>query len=241
MLPFFLACVIAIYVIWLRRWNLAAALLMGGLLGIAPLLVFNTISFGNPLLNSYMVGGYPESMLRLDLHNSIEKAQLYLKEITYYVPIAWLGILGLLFFPPWLRREQIVIALLLIAHGFQVLNIDSHGGCHYGPRFLLPLMPFVCIGLAGLSFWRSRLTRSLALAATIVLSLVSIFISTAGALYTAMYCDVGRYALWPALRSLPGLNLKDFPLAAWLGLPLLLSLILLAYSIRDYPSPSGRV
>ena len=236
MLPFLLACVIAIYVLWLRRWNLSAALLVGGLLGVAPLLVFNTISFGNPLLNSYIVGGYPESMLHLDLHNSIEKAQLYLKEITYYVPIAWLGILGLLFFPPWLRREQIVISLLLLAQAFQVLNIDSHGGCHYGPRFLLPIMPFVCIGLGGFVFVRSGLIRSLATGAAILLGLVSIIINTAGAIFTAMYCDVDRYAFWPALGNLRGLTLNDFPLAAWLGLPLLVSLILLVRSIRSYPA-----
>jgi len=138
-----------------------------------------------------------------------------------------------------LRREQLVIALLLLAQTFQVLNIESHGGCHYGPRFLLPIMPLVGMGLAGLVLLRSALPRALALSATIGLGLVSIIINTAGAIYTAMYCDVGNYGFWPALRNLRGLGLSDFPLALWLALPLLVSLILLVRSMRNYQNSAA--
>ena len=244
MLPFFMACVVGLYVVFLRRWGLIVPLLLGGVIGIAPLLIFNSVSFGNPLLNSYSAGGYPESMLHLDLHNSFEKIRLYLSEITLYVPLVWVGLLGIALFPRALRSYQIVIVLLLSAQAMQVVNIESHGGCHYGPRFLLPVMPFACIGLAGFAHLQSRVSKSLAISATLLVGLISIFISAVGALSTAMYCDAGRYALSPALGNLRALSLNDFPLTAWFVVPLLLSVALLVYSVcnrqrleRGHPYP----
>ncbi|MGZ8842371.1 MAG: hypothetical protein ACXW18_01835, partial [Pyrinomonadaceae bacterium] len=147
---------------------------------------------------------------------------------------------SLLFFPRTLRREQLALLGLLLALALQVLNIDSHGGCHYGPRFLLPAMPFMCLGLGGFVYLRSKVLKPLAMAGTIVLGVISFLINAAGATYTAMYCDTNQYALWPALQNMRVLNLKDFPLAIWLGLPLLLSVVLLVYSIQNYqPSNSG--
>ena len=233
MLPFFMTCTIALYVIWLRQWKLTAFLLLGGLAGIAPLLFYNSASFGNPLLNSYMAGGYPESMLQLNLANSIDKVRLYLSEITLYVPVFWLGLLGLAFFPARFRREQLLILLLFVVHAFQVLNIESHGGCHYGPRFLLPIMPFVALSICGFSYFKSSPARALAIVVLILVGVISIFISTLGALYTAMYCDTGKYALRPAIQSLRTSSVTDFPLAVWLAVPLAASAIFLAYSIRN--------
>jgi hypothetical protein len=229
-----MACVVGLYVIWLRQWKLTGLLVLGGVVGIAPLLWFNSISFGNPFLNSYMAGGYPESMLHLNWSNSLAKVRLYLTEISFYVPVVWLGILGLLFFPRRFRREQIVLVGLLIAQTLQVLNIQSHGGCHYGPRFLLPIMPFVCVSMCGFSYLRSRFVKTLSISAMVVLGAISIFINATGALFTAMYCEVEQYALWPALQNLRSLKLSNFPLAIWLFVPLLLSVILLAYSLQNY-------
>lgn len=232
MLPLFMVCVVGLYVVLLRQWKLTGLLVLGGVVGIAPLFWFNLISFGNPFLNSYMAGGYPESMLHLDLSNSVQKIRLYLSQVTLYVPIVWLGIVGMVFFPRSLRRKQVVLVFLLIAQTLEVLNIESHGGCHYGPRFLLPVMPFVCVSLCGFSYLRARLIKAALVSATIALGAISIFISAMGALYTAMYCDVGRNALWPALQNLRLLKMNGFPLVVWLMVPLLLSVFLLGNSIR---------
>lgn len=233
MLPFFMACVVALYVVSQRRLNLILPLLLGGVIGISPLLFFNFVSFGNPFLNSNIVGGYSDSVLHLNLHNSIEKARLYFFEISLYVPVAWLGVLGLIFFPAALRREQLTLMGLLLASAIQVLNIETHGGCHYGPRFLLPAMPFICAGLIGLSYLRAKPARSLAISGMIALGAISVFINAVGATFTAMYCDTNRYALWPALENLRVLNLNDFPLAVWLAVPLALSAIALVYAVRQ--------
>jgi hypothetical protein len=215
----------------LRRWDLTLWALIGGVIGLAPVLFFNAVSFGNPFLPSYVAGGYPESYLHWDLRNSLQKLRFYFWQITLYVPIFWVGILGLAGYPRALRREKFAILALFIAIAIQILNIDSHGGCHYGPRFLLPAMPFACIGLAGFSYLRTRTFKLLALATIALAAATSFVVNFAGALYGAMYCDTEVYAFWSYLRPLKNAGWKDMPLAVWLVAPLMLSLAQLAYSI----------
>lgn len=244
MLPFFMACVVGSYLVSLRRWDLTLWTLIGGVVGLAPLLLFNAVSFGNPFLPSYVAGGYPESYLHWDLYNSLQKLRFYVWQITLYVPIVWLGILGLAGYPRSLRREQFAILALFIAMAIQVLNIDSHGGCHYGPRFLLPAMPYACIGLAGFSYLRGLTSRRLAFAAIALVAASSFLVSFVGALYGAMYCDTDVYAFWAYLGPLRNAGWNDMPLAVWLVAPLMLSTALLVYSIwtcRRFRTPSRRV
>jgi hypothetical protein len=231
MLPFFMACVVGVYLVSLRRWDLTIWTLIGGVVGLAPLLFFNAVSFGNPFLTSYIAGGYPESFLHWDLHNSLQKLRFYFWQITLYVPIVWVGILGLAAYPRALRREQFAILALFLAMAIQVLNIDSHGGCHYGPRFLLPLMPYACVGLSGFSYLRGRMSKVLALTAIALAAASSFVVSFVGALYGAMYCETEVYAFWRYLGPLRNAGWKDMPLAVCLVVPLTLSVALLAYSI----------
>ena len=231
MLPFFMACVVAIYLVLINGWKVGLAAITGGAVGLAPLLFFNARAFGNPLLNSYSAGGYPESVLSLNLHNSIGKVWLYISEVTLYDPIAWLGILGLAFYPRAFRREVLLIVGLFLAQMFQVLNIESHGGCHYGPRFLLPVLPFAAIGLAGFYYLGSKTARRAASIAVGLVGAASVGINAVGAAYGAMYCEVQVYALWPGLAALQAGGLKDFPLRVGLVVPVILSLLMLGYSI----------
>jgi len=215
----------------LRRWDLTLWTLIGGVVGLAPLLFFNTVSFGNPFLTSYVAGGYPESYLHWDPHNSLQKLRFYFWQITLYVPIFWVGILGLAGYPRPLRREQFAILALFIVLAIQILNIDSHGGCHYGPRFLLPAMPYACIGLAGFSYLRGLTSRLPALAAITLAAASSFVVSFVGALYGAMYCETEVYAFWRYLGPLRNAGWKDMPLALWLIVPLMFSTLMLAWCV----------
>lgn len=244
MLPFLMVCVVGAYLVSLRKWDLTLWTLIGGVVGLAPLLFFNAVSFGNPFLPSYVAGGYPESYLHWDLQNSLQKLRFYGWQITLYAPIVWLGILGLAGYPRSLRREQFAILALFIAMAIQTLNIESHGGCHYGPRFLLPAMPYAGIGLAGFSYLRGRTSKLLAFAAIGLVAASSFVVSFVGALYGAMYCDTDVYAFWAYLGLLRNAGWKDMPLAVWLAAPLMLSTALLVYSIwtcRRFGTMSRRV
>jgi len=231
MLPFFPTCILAAYFLWLRRWDLTPWALVGGFVGLAPLLFFNAVSFGNPLLTAYIAGGYPESFLRWSPHNSLQKIGLYVWEITLYVPIVWVGFLGLVGYPRSFRREVIAMLALFLAMAIQVLNIDSHGGCHYGPRFLLPVMPYACIGLAGCYYLRGRITRFLALASIGIAAATSFVVSFVGALYGAMYCETDIYAFWRYLEQMQNVVWREFPLASLLVVPFALSTLLLVHQI----------
>jgi hypothetical protein len=231
MLPFFMVLVAGIYLISTNKWKTSLVALAGALVGLAPMLIYNARSFGNPLLSPNLAGVYPDSFLHFNLQNSIGKAWFYFSEITLYDPILWLGILGLVFYPRVLRRERLILVGLLIVHAFQVLDIDTHGGCHYGPRFLLPVLPFAVIGLVGFSFLRAKLMRWATMLAVAAAGATGIAINVVGAFYGAMYCDVQVYAFWPALAALQGGGLKDLPLAKWLVVPVILSLTSLIYSL----------
>jgi len=231
MLPFFMVCVAGVYLLSTNRWKVAVAALTGALVGLAPMLIYNARSFGNPLLSPNLAGDYPETFLHLNLQNSISKAWLYASEITLYDPIVWFGILGLAFYPRALRRERLVMVGLFIAQAFQILNIDTHGGCHYGPRFLLPVMPFAAIGLAGFHYLRAKTTRRAMMIAAALVGAAGIAINAVGAVYGAMYCDVQVYAFWPGLAALQGGGLKGLPLTRWLLIPVAVSLLLISYSI----------
>ena len=231
MLPFLMTCVLAAYFLWLRRWDLTPWAIIGGGIGLAPLLIFNALSFGNPLLSPGLAGGYPDVYLYWDIHNSLQKTRFYFWQITLYVPIVWLGILGLAGYPRALRREVVVMLALFLAMAIQVLNIESNGVCQYGPRYLLPLMPYACIGLAGYSYLRRRVTRLVALTAIGLTAAAAFVINFVGALQGAMYCEIKIYAFWRYLGALGNARWNEMPLASWLVAPLVLGAGLLAYSI----------
>ena len=232
MLPFFMVCVAGIYLLSTSRWKVAVAALSGALVGLAPMLIYNASSFGNPLLSPNLAGNYPDSFLHLNLQNSINKAWLYTSEITLYDPIVWLGILGLAFYPRAWRRERLVIVGLFLAQAFQILNIDTHGGCHYGPRFLLPVLPFAAIGLAGFHYLSAKTASQAMTIAVALVGAAGIAINAVGAVNGAMYCDVQVFGFWPGLDALRTGGLKDLALAKWLIVPVVLSLFSLIYSIN---------
>lgn len=235
MLPFFMVVVLAVYLISTNKWKIALVAVTGALVGLAPMLIYNSRSFGNPLLSPNLAGAYTDSFLQLNLQNSIGKAQFYAAEISLYDPILWLGMLGLVFYPSALRRERLVLVGLFIALAFQVLNIDTHGGCHYGPRFLLPVLPIAAIGLVGFHFLRVKRARGAMLIVVVLVGAAGVAINAVGALYGAMYCDVQVYAFWPALGALRAGGLAHLPLAKTLIVPVLFFLLWLGYLVRTYP------
>jgi hypothetical protein len=230
MLPFFMVLVAGVFLISTNKWQNGFVAFAGALVGLAPMLIYNARSFGNPLLSPNLAGVYPDSFLHLNLQNSLAKIWFYASEITLYDPLVWLGILGLVFYPRVLRRERMFLVGLFMAQAFQVLNIDTHGGCHYGPRLLLPVLPYAVIGLVGFHFLRAKLARLAMMGVVALVGAAGIAINLVGAFYGAMYCDVQVYAFWPGLAALQNSGLKDLPLAKWLIVPVILSLSLLLYS-----------
>lgn len=234
MLPFFMVFVVAGYLVLLRRRDVIIPALLGVAAGLTPLLIFDFVAFGNPLRLSNFVGGYQDTTPHFDLRNFAAKSKFFVWSLALYVPVVWAGLVGLAFYPRELRRELVTIFGLLIALAVVVLNIDTTGGCQYGPRYLLPAMPYACLGLAGFYYVRAKTRRPIVLGAVGVATAVSIFINSAGALHGATHCVLEQYALKTTVAALREGIWKDLPLAPWLLIPLLASLILLGYSIQAY-------
>lgn len=231
MLPFFMALAVALYFVTLRRWKLTAAFLFGGALGLLPLLIYNTICFGNPLLLPNVAGNYSDTFFRLDWTNFKDKLSFYAHMLTLYAPVFWTGLLGLALYPRALRREQALVCLMLFALAAYLLNIEANGTCQYGPRYLLPAMPLACLGLAGFAYLRASKLRLTAGAAATVCALASFLINLVGAMHGAMLCDFPHSALARYLSEMTTGQMRSYPLAPWLLLPLLLCLALFAHTL----------
>jgi len=236
MLPFFSAIVVALYALAILTWGERAALLIGGLLGLLPLLLYNAISFGNPLLMANVAGDFNDTFWAFDLQNAREKAGFYLRLTLQHSPIMALGVLGLLLLPRHLMREKLALggaALVLLVY---LLGIETVGHCQFGPRYLLPAIPLLILGLNGL--WLGRL-RGLGYALTLVLGSYGLLINLGGALSGSMYCTWWEFGGARRWESLIHGNAPELPLQFLLwpaaGFGLLLAAWVWRYSRGSQP------
>jgi hypothetical protein len=217
MLPFLMAAVAAVYFLSLRRARLLPAFLLGGLIGLTPLLVYNTVCFGNPLLVPNLAGNYRDTFFRPAWGNFLSKLAFYARMLTLYAPVFWAGLVGLALFPRALRREQLTLAAMLAALAAYILNIEADGTCQYGPRYLLPAMPFACLGLAGFAFVRGASSKRGALYVVSACAILSAFINLVGAAHGAMLCYFPHFAVGRYLSEMLSGGLRSYTLAPWLA------------------------
>jgi hypothetical protein len=220
MLPFFMVVAIALYFLSLRRWRLLPHLIGGGIVGLAPLLFYNAVSFGNPFLVANVAGAFSDTFFWFDWRNLVSKLAYYGKGVTLYEPIVWVGLCGYLFFPRRLARERLAVGALLLGLAAYVCNIETLGGCQYGPRYLLPAMPFAALGLAGFGDLRSARWRMRSAVLALCTAVFSATVNVLGAMYGAMYCDLQRYAFAHYVDAVRHDVFRSFPLALWLVGPL---------------------
>lgn len=231
MLPFFMAAVVASYFVALRRWKLLPAFVAGCLAGLAPLFAYNVVCFGNPLLLPNIAGNYSDTFFRPEWTNFLGKLRFYGWMLTLYVPVFWLGLAGLALYPARLRREQLLVGAMLVALAAYILNIEADGTCQYGPRYLLPAMPFVSLGLMGFTRFRGGALRLSAALTVTACGLASFLINLIGAMHGAMLCDFPRSALWPYLSEMLDGRMRSYPLAPWLLPPAIVCLALFVHAL----------
>ena len=237
---FFMAIVCALYFLWLRRWKLMPFFLGAILIGLLPLFIYDAVSFGSPfrLANIVGAGMFADTFWHFDPRNLGDKMVFYARALTAYVPVFALGLLGLSYYPSQIKRGPAFLTLvgLMIVLAAFIFNIKSDGDCQFGPRYLLPAMPFACLGIAGFSYLSASLERRLAGVAVVLVGGVSFVVNLVGALRGAMSCPHGENAFWNRVAAFgqdPG---RAYPLALWLLLPLLICTILLVLNVRQAKS-----
>ena len=135
----------------------AAALALGGLIGLAPLLIYDTLAFGAPLATGYAaVVGFPGmnvGFFGISLPDPAVVGALLFGSYRGLLPLA--PVLILAPFGLWLmvraglRSEAAV--LLAVALGYLAINGGYYywdGGAATGPRYLVPTLPFAGLALA---------------------------------------------------------------------------------------------
>jgi 4-amino-4-deoxy-L-arabinose transferase-like glycosyltransferase len=230
-----MAIVCVLYFFWLRRWKLIPLFVVALLFGLLPLFVYDARSFGNPFLLPNVAGAhlFADTFFRFSAKNFGDKLVWYSMMLLVYAPVFLAGVFGLSYYPRDLRRAPFFPALLamLILLAAYILNIQTAGDCQFGPRYLLPAMPFACLGLAGYSYLSTLVERRFAGLLVLLVTLLSFAINLIGAVQGAMNCPDGRNALRDQLTRLARGEMNYFPLAPWLLAPLIICVALFAWSL----------
>ncbi|MCA1593938.1 MAG: hypothetical protein LC754_15065 [Acidobacteria bacterium] len=234
MLPFFMAVACGLYFISLRRWNLTPPFAFGVFVGLLPLLVYDAASFGNPLLLPNVAGAqmFGDTFVRLDPKNFGDKIVFYTASLATYAPAFALGLFGLTYFPRAFKREPaflLLVALPIVLAAY-VLNIGTAGDCQFGPRYMLPAMPFACLGIAGYSHLSKLSERMLAGIVVMLVCAWSFGVNLVGAAQGAMCCPDGRNALRDQLAAIGRGEWRSYPLARWLLIPVVTCALLFVLS-----------
>jgi hypothetical protein len=179
-----------------------------------------------------LAGHYSDTFFRLEWANFVGKLSFYSRMVSLYVPIFWLGLIGLAFYPASLRREKRLLSMMLLALATYILNIEASGTCQYGPRYLLPAMPIVSLGLVGFGFLRGETQKLLAGLTASVCFVASCFINVIGAAHGAMLCDFPHSAVVKYLSEMLRGQMHSYPLAAALVFPLSVCVILFVFMVR---------
>lgn len=168
-----IAAIFLIDVLWARDLPRIAALCIGTVVAILPMLVYNWLVFENPLETSYQ-GHLPNfqgegalGVYNLELPRGVEVVKLFVGDRGMFVltPVLLLAVVGgvLLLERRGANRRDGVIGLVSLAVMVLIsTGIDGYGGGSPGPRYLIPMLPLLALPLA--EVWQ-RFGRVCALAA----------------------------------------------------------------------------
>jgi len=243
MLPFFIVILCVIYFLLLRRWRLLPWFVGASVIGLIPLFVYDTISFGNPLRLANLAGAaaFSDTFWHLDPRNLGNKIAFYVRAM-FYVPIFVVGLFGLSYYPRKVRRSPPLLLLVasMIVLAVYVFNIGSDGDCQFGPRYLLPCVPLACLGIAGYSYLSAEWERTAARVVIVIAGAISFFVNLVGAFGGAMNCPHGENAFWIDLTMLRQGQGPTYPLLRWLVLPTLICGVWFVFEIRRARKPLVR-
>jgi hypothetical protein len=218
MTSFLMVVVFGIYFLSLRRWTLLIPFVLGGLAGVAPLLLYNAINFGNPFTLpavAYLDSNpaFPRDIyFFLEWRNFTLRFQQYYDLITWYAPVLWWGLAGFLLLPWRVHRERMFIIRAIAVLYFYLCNVEGLGICGYGPRYILAIMPFCSLGIVGLGRIPTKIGKLLIGAAFFWTAFIAFRINAVGAIGGSMYCPVTTFAYWEYVDKIYRGPLPQFPL-----------------------------
>jgi hypothetical protein len=158
----------------LRRGPAVLAYVAGGIPAAALLAVYNTVAWGAPLEFSYDNSGSFESfhdqgLFGVNLPDPQLTAQVLFGErgLLTLTPVVLVGVIGLAHLASRRRTREVGVVGLVVFGAFVALQggwFSVTAGASPGPRYVVPAVPFVAVGIAHAWRW----SRATVVAATVV-------------------------------------------------------------------------
>lgn len=165
--------VISVFLLYSFRKRLSgfakgfAGLLATSAAGAVLLGLYDQAAFGNPLLTSEQVYDHTSSVFQSFSYPLLSGLYLDLfsplRGVFLYCPVLVVGVVGCYYF--WQRREARSECILLVACFLAILLpysmwYNAEGGEGFGPRFLIPAIPFLLLPAGFAIEARGRLVRA---------------------------------------------------------------------------------
>jgi len=211
MLPLTLPLVLWGIVAWGKNRQKILLFTLAMIVGLIPTMLFNGLVFGNPLLPPNLAGHVSDTMPLLSITNFVTKLWFYLGSPTtaliFFSPVMFFGILGIASIPRqelWLKRFLAGIPMMQLIH---VASMETFGGYQYGPRYLLPVLSCLAIGVA---IWAAKKHTKGMWWMFALAVMYSVSVAMMGAIQTVMYQIPGPFAPFVFLRQVMDGNLPVF-------------------------------
>ena len=228
----------AIALVWTKGWRPLVQFIVGYALGVLPLLIYNAACFGNPFLMANQVARDATTQPGFSPSRIFEKFSWYLLNprtaLWSFSPVLYFAFAGLA--ARILNKKKDAVLLLggTVIFLLAVFSIPTHGGASFGPRYLLPVLPFLAVGLIPVLKWihapGDHTGAGLRRIVWILLGIAfcaGILISFSGAIRGTMYGMEGHPFFY---RLRIGMGLSGSPEAP-AAFPLLYPIILIASAL----------
>lgn len=221
-LPLFILIAEILYLLSYKRLKHILLFMAFCAISASPLLLYNYFSFGNPILPANIAGNFNDTYPIFSLENIIKKIRFYLfspnTSIYVFSPIVVFSFIGILFIPRQYIKERLFLLFQSIFLFSYLTMMTTVGHCQYGPRYLIPTLPFLGLGLCGYwmgfnsGFFSKILGFKYLKAIIIIAGATSIVISTVGACQGTMYCSLDIWAFRAYLAKIIRGSFPEFPL-----------------------------
>ena len=197
LLPF--GCVLGttVYIMAFRRWRPVFVFALSGLGALVPTFLYNYFVFDDLLNFPHIIGGYDVALPRWSWTNIIEKLDFYLispaNSFYMFSPVLVFALLGFVFWSKEHRQEYYALLAACVLTFLHLCTMQTIGHAQYGQRYLLPLMPFLSLGLIGILRVHNekgetpRFNRRIWTGAVVFLGGISVLISGVGSLMGVMF------------------------------------------------------
>ncbi len=213
MLPALIVMTFGIYIMMTLKFRHIFFTGVGFLLGLMPLAIYNGYYFGNPFTQANVAGNFSDTFIKFSYQQFIHRVDAYIGwgglSIWKYAPLLGLGYFGFFLLPKNLMRVKYFVFGAVIVHLFYLFNIETKGTCQYGPRYLIPLLPLMSIGVGAI-------LHSCRNTPPFILGLIfggfaayGLWVSLVGAIGGAAQCDLKSFIFIKYLNDHSKLRLQN--------------------------------